>query len=81
MKLSLDAGLDGDSFAIGGGGYRGELSEGIINISGSLTAFFTDTTLHEKAISSAKSSIKLRLGTPDPAMYVEILLPEIKFAQ
>lgn len=81
MKLSLDAGLDGDSFAVGGGGFRGELSEGIINISGSLTAFFTDTILHEKAISSAKSSIKLRLGTPDETMYVEILLPEIKFAQ
>lgn len=43
FTMDIDFGLDGDTYAIGGKGYRTNVNEGLINISGSMTAFLTIT--------------------------------------
>jgi hypothetical protein len=40
VSHEIDFGLDGDTFAIGGGGIRGDLCEGIMGITGSISALF-----------------------------------------
>ena len=51
FSMNIDHGLDGDSFVIGGKGYRQTVNEGLIKVDGTLTALFGNSTLLEKAAS------------------------------
>lgn len=79
ITLDIDFGLDGDTYVIGGGGFRGQVNEGIINISGTLTAFFEDETFLNKAINATESSVEIMLASGSTTM--SILLPELLFAR
>ncbi|ABM28094.1 phage tail tube protein [Nitratidesulfovibrio vulgaris] len=59
FNFSLDAGLDGDAFCIGEGGARGDISEGLMTVSGSLTALLKDAALLDKAMNSTETSLEL----------------------
>jgi len=76
LDLSIDMGLDGDTYVIGGGGFRGALNEGIIAITGTLTALFTDNVLLNKAVNGTESSLKI-VCTIAATKAMEILIPEI----
>ena len=60
--LNVDFGLDGTSYAIGGGGYRTELPEGYLQVSGTIKAFFEDTVLLNKAINNTKTSLNFKFA-------------------
>ncbi|BBO92052.1 phage tail tube protein [Desulfosarcina ovata] len=59
MDFTIDFGLDTDVYTIGDGGTRGQIPEGILSVTGSITALFNSDTLLNKAINSTESSLKL----------------------
>jgi len=77
--LNLDFGLDGNTYTIGGNGCRTDLPEGALQISGSITAFFADTVLLNKAISNTKSSLKFKFTSG--AHSLAFFLEEVVFQQ
>lgn len=76
-KVDIDFTLDGDTYCIGGGGFRGFINDGIAQISGNLKAVFENTVLLEKAISGTKSSLEIPLIKGGHSM--SIYLPELKY--
>jgi hypothetical protein len=72
-SLNVDFGLDGNSYTIGGGGYRTELPEGYLQVSGSIKAFFEDTVLLNKAINNTKTSLNFKFtnGAHSLGFYME----------
>ena len=77
VDLTLDMGLDGSIYTLGAEGYRGSLPEGMINITGTVTAMFDSMTLLNKAIQSTTSSIEINLTNAVTGHSLDILLPEI----
>lgn len=57
--LSVDNDMDNSLYTIGGGGVRGSLPEGMIKISGTVKALFTDMTLLNKALANTDTSLNL----------------------
>lgn len=57
MSLDIDFGLDGDSYAIGGKGFRTYIDTGIIGVSGTIKAFFQNMDLLNKAVNGTESSL------------------------
>jgi hypothetical protein len=54
-------GLDGDTYVIGGQGFRGSVNEGLMLLSGNVKALFEDQTLLAKAVAGTQSSIDITL--------------------
>lgn len=77
--IDIDFGLDTDGYAIGDKGFRSRINEGIIKVSGQVTAFFDDATFIDMATNTTTTSldIKLTRGTKS----FEIKLPELQFAR
>lgn len=59
FSVQLDNGLDGDTYTLGGGGFRGDLSEGLMGVSGAMTVLLKDETLYKKALESTPLSLEL----------------------
>lgn len=59
MNFDINFNLDGDGYVIGGGGVRGDIPEGLLSISGSMTCLFTDMTLLNKAMTSEETSLEI----------------------
>ncbi|HEY3423568.1 MAG TPA: phage tail tube protein, partial [Negativicutes bacterium] len=72
-SLNADFGLDGDTYTIGGGGYRTDLPEGLLQLSGSIKAFFADTVLLNKAINNTKTALNFKFinGAHSLQFYME----------
>jgi len=75
--LNLDMGLDGDTYVLGGGGFRGSVNEGIIGVSGNITALFTDAVLLNKAMAGSTSKIALKLTNGTHSL--EFKMPELMY--
>lgn len=75
--LNIDMGLDGDTYVLGGQGFRGSVNEGLISVSGSITALFDGITLLNKAIAGTTSSIALKLTADTHSL--EFNLPEVMY--
>lgn len=76
-NFKIDAGLDGDGYVVGGLGFRGRIPEGMIGVSGSITALFEDSTLLDKAIAGTESSLELTFTSG--AHSLKFLFPELLF--
>lgn len=72
-SLNVDFGLDGNTYTIGGGGYRTDLPEGLLQVSGNIKAFFADTALLNKAINNAQTSLNFKFtsGSHSLQFYME----------
>lgn len=79
MTLDIDFGLDGDTFAIGANGGRASINEGLMTVSGTITAFFEDAVYLNKAASGTAVSIELILTSGTNVL--SFLMPEVKFAR
>jgi hypothetical protein len=71
-SLDINFNLDGDQYVIGGGGVRGGLPEGVLAISGSLSALFEDTTLLDKAIGGTESSLSLAFVSGHHSLAIDV---------
>jgi len=84
-SLTISNDLDTDQYSIGGAGQRDELPEGLVSVTGTLTARFEDLTLYNKAVNDTESSLKIiyTLGTGVGSAgneQIEFLIPELTFA-
>ncbi|WP_371363629.1 hypothetical protein SRRS_45090 [Sporomusa rhizae] len=72
-SLNVYFGLDGNTYTIDGNGCRTDLPEGILQVSGSIKAFFADTILLHKAVNNTKSSLtfKFTSGTHSLQFFME----------
>jgi len=61
-SISINNNLDGDVYVIGGGGFRGSIPEGLMDVSGNIRTLFEDQTLYNKAVNGTESSIQLTLA-------------------
>lgn len=59
FSFTIDCGLDGDTFCIGDGGVRGDLPEGQLAVSGTLTTLLKDAALLDKALNGTETSLEL----------------------
>ena len=75
MSLDIDFGLDGDSYAIGGKGFRTYIDTGIIGVSGTIKAFFQNMDLLNKAVNGTESSLELTLTKGTNSLTIK--LPEL----
>jgi len=78
-SLNADFGLDGTTYTIGGNGYRTDLPEGILQVSGSIKALFKDTVLLNKAINNTKSSLKFKFTSGTHSL--QFFMEEVIFQQ
>lgn len=76
-KLDIDFGLNGDTYCVGGEGYRSAIAEGMLGVSGKVKAMFQNATLLNKAISGAKSSLKVTLT--NGTNILELSVPELVY--
>lgn len=75
MSLDIDFGLDGDSYAIGGKGFRTYIDTGITSVSGTIKAFFQNMDLLNKAVNGTESSLELALTKGTNSLTIK--LPEL----
>ncbi len=79
LGLTIDFGLDENGYAIGGGGFRNRINEGLISVSGSLTAFYDDDALMQKAIAATETSLQVKLTKSSGSLQIDV--PELLFAR
>ena len=78
-SLTADFGLDGNTYTIGGNGCRTDLPEGMLQVSGSIKAFFADTVLLNKAVNNTKSSLKFKFTSGTHSL--QFFMEEVIFQQ
>lgn len=79
FKLKLDNKIDSNKYRIGGQGARAFLPEGIAEVSGSISAFFTDDAILTKAQNNTKSSLGVTFTNGDDSLAITI--PELKYSE
>lgn len=79
FALNLDNGLDGDTYCIGSGGFRGDLSEELMGLSGSMDVLLVDAELYQKAINSEELKLSLKYVHTDGSS-LEFNVPHAQIA-
>lgn len=77
VDINVDFNLDGDTYSIGGGGFRGAINEGLAKIDGSVKGLFENQVLLNKAVNGTDTSLETKLI--NGAHSLTILLPEVKY--
>jgi len=79
LSLSLDFGLDPNSFVIGGGGIRGDIPEGLVTVTGNLKTLFESKTLLDKATGDTETSLKVTV-TASASSILEFEIQELLYS-
>lgn len=77
MELQIANNLDTNQYVIGGGGVLGDIPEGMFQVSGSITAFFENLTLLNKAVNNTESSLELKFTSGSHSLAFSI--PELLY--
>jgi len=77
VTLDVGFGLDEEGYAIGGNGFRSRINEGLLELSGNLTAFYDDATFIEKAMNSTTTALQIKLVKGASSLQID--LPEVQF--
>ena len=77
LTLDINFGLDEEGYAIGGQGFRSRINEGLLELSGSMTAFYDDATYVEKAMNSTITALQVKLTKQGNSLQID--LPEVLF--
>jgi len=75
LSMRMDMGLDTTGYTIGDAGTLGDIPEGIMNLSGSLTALFKDTSLMDKAEAGTETSLEVQFTSGGASLSIK--LPEV----
>jgi hypothetical protein len=84
-SITLDNGLDGDTFVVGGAGSRSAVNAGTYKVSGSVKAMFEDMTMYNKAKNLTESSLDFTItrGTGDGSdgnETIQVVMPELFYS-
>ena len=82
--LNISNDLDTDQYSVGGAGVRDDIPAGLVAVTGTLKARFTDLALYNKAIADTETSLRVvyNLGTGDGSAgneSIELLIPELTY--
>ena len=77
--IEINFGVDGDTYVIGGQGYRQAACPGIATVSGTLTMFFKDDTYIAMAENATETKLEFTFTSGNNKL--SILLPEVQFAR
>lgn len=77
LTLDINFGLDEEGYAIGSNGFRTRLNEGLLELSGSMTAFYDDDTYVQKAMNSTITALQVKLTKQGNSLQID--LPEVLF--
>lgn len=77
VTLDINFGLDDNGYAIGGNGFRSRINEGLLELSGNMTAFYDDDTYIQKAMNSTTTSLQIKLIKGEASLQID--LPEVQF--
>lgn len=85
LDFTLNNNMDAGNYLVGGGGKLGDIPEGLFDVSGTVEALLSDSSLIDAALSDTDSSLQLTLtrGTGDGSAgneSLEILIPALVFA-
>lgn len=83
-SLTISNNLDTDGYTIGGGGERGYCSEGLLSVTGTLSAIFDETegaALITKAKNGTETSLVFTITPGSGNESLEIKLPEVRIAE
>jgi hypothetical protein len=75
LELTISGNLNGDQYCIGSQGFRSDIPEGLLGVSGTVTALFKDAALLDKAINGTESSLELALTSGTHSLTIAI--PEL----
>lgn len=78
LSFNIDFGLATDMYVIGGGGVRGDLPEGLLSVTGSLTALFENMTLLNLAMNSTETSLSVAFTNATSSHSLTFEFPEIQ---
>lgn len=77
VTLDVGFGLDEEGYAIGGNGFRSRINEGLLELSGNMTAFYDDDTYIQKAMNSTITALQIKLTKQGNSLQID--LPEVQF--
>ncbi len=77
-SINISTNLDTSIYSIASGGKRGELPVGLFDANGTLTVYFQDMTLLNKAINGEECSLKVKFEI-DASKSLEFYFPEVIF--
>ena len=77
LTLDVGFGLDEEGYAIGGQGFRSRINEGLLELTGSMTAFYDDDTYVQKAMNSTITALQVKLTKSGNSLQID--LPEVLF--
>ena len=77
LTLDIGFGLDEEGYAIGGNGFRSRINEGLLELTGSMTAFYDDDTYVQKAMNSTITALQVKLTKSGNSLQID--LPEVLF--
>jgi len=78
-NITISNNLDGSQYVVGGAGKRGDILEGLCQVSGNIEALFENETLYNKARNSTESSLKATLTSGSHSL--ELLINELVFSE
>lgn len=76
-SIDIDFGLDGDTYCIGGQGFRSDIAAGIVSVTGKIKAMFQSAALLTKAINGTESSLQITLT--NGTNILDLLISELLF--
>lgn len=84
-NISLDNAVTGDTFVVGGGGFRSGTNADVYKITGTVKAIFEDAALYTKAINSTETSLdfKVKRGSGDGTdgnETIQVVISEIQYS-
>jgi len=80
IDTTINWNCDTDQYVIGAGGFLGAVPDGVMSVSGNLSALFENVTLLNKAMNSTESSIEATF-TGSASSILTIQFPEVKYTR
>jgi len=80
LDTNINWNCDSDQYVIGGGGSLGAIPDGVMSVTGNLSALFENVLLLNKAMNSTESSIEATF-TASASSSLAIKFPEVKYTR
>ena len=81
FSTNIDFGLDGDAYFLGGDGYRGTISEGILKATGTLNCMLKDDSLLRKASKGEESHLSIQANGYEDNNYMKIDFANVMYEE
>ena len=81
FSTNIDFGLDGDAYFLGGDGYRGTISEGILKATGTLNCMLKDDSLLRKASTGEESRLSIQANGYEDNNYMKIDFANVMYEE